>query len=109
MKKNMDNSQILLQLHPDGCHYVTQSTKKFNKSKKWKKTNHKEIRSVIPGSVTELYVENGSSIKQGSPLLKFEAMKMENVVCASATGRVANVHVKVGETFPKGVVMLTWE
>lgn len=109
MKKENRSEHISLQLYPDDCHYLTKPTKKFFSLKKWKKINHNEIRSVIPGSVTELYVKNGSEVKQGTPLLKFEAMKMENIVCAPTNGRIANVHVKVGEAFPKGVTMLTWE
>ena len=109
MNEKNKRAHITLQLYPNDCQYVTLNNHKFPSKKEWKKRNMNEIRSVIPGSVTELFVREGGIVKKGTPLLKYEAMKMENIVCAPADGRISKVCVEVGASFPKGMIMLSWE
>ncbi len=109
MNEKNKSTHISLQLYPNDCQYVTLPNHKFPPKKGWKKRNLNEIRSVIPGSVTELFVKEGGMVKKGTPLLKYEAMKMENIVCAPADGRISKVCVEVGASFPKGILMISWE
>lgn len=109
MNEKNKSAHIFLQLYSDDCQYITLPNHKFLSKKKWEKRNMNEIRSVIPGSVTELFVKEGGVVKKGTPLLKYEAMKMENIVCAPVDGRISKVYVEVGVSFPKGVLMITWE
>ena len=54
------------------------------------------VKSVMPGVVVELCVEEGQEVEEGQPLLILEAMKMQNEIAAPRAGRVQVVHVEAG-------------
>ena len=56
----------------------------------------------IPGQILEIFVKEGSSVSAGEPVLKMEAMKMENVISAHTSGIVGSIKVKVGDTVNQG-------
>ena len=56
-----------------------------------------QISAPIPGVVTAVLVEPGSAVSAGTPLLRIEAMKMENSINSTATGRVELVLVAIGD------------
>ena len=45
----------------------------------------------------------------GQPLMVLEAMKMETLITAAATGKVKSVLVKIGETVQGGQVLFELE
>ncbi|TSI16828.1 acetyl-CoA carboxylase biotin carboxylase subunit [Brevibacterium aurantiacum] len=47
-----------------------------------------EVLAPMPGSVVEVRVESGDHVDQGDPIVVVEAMKMEHVLTAPATGIV---------------------
>ncbi len=51
----------------------------------------------MPGMVTQVTVSAGDVIEKGAVLFILEAMKMEHIVRASASGRIASVKVKKGQ------------
>ncbi|MBS0342738.1 MAG: 3-methylcrotonyl-CoA carboxylase, partial [Proteobacteria bacterium] len=55
------------------------------------------LRAAMSGRVTALLAREGELVTAGQPLLTLEAMKMEHLHCAPRDGRVAAVHVAVGE------------
>jgi len=55
------------------------------------------LRAAMSGRVTALLAAEGEMVAAGQPLLTLEAMKMEHLHCAPRAGRVAAVHVAVGE------------
>jgi len=65
-----------------------------------------DVRSVMPGIVTRVLVEEGTSIAAGTPLFIVEAMKMENEVRSPAAGVVQKIHVVAGQTVGTGEVLL---
>jgi len=64
MNEKNKSTHISLQLYPNDCQYVTLPNHKFPPKKGWKKRNLNEIRSVIPGSVTALFVKEGGIVKK---------------------------------------------
>ncbi len=56
------------------------------------------VKSVMPGIVLKVFVDEGDSVDAGAPLLILEAMKMENEICAEGEGTVKKVHVAEGKT-----------
>ncbi len=54
------------------------------------------INTPMPGSVVSISVKEGDTIKIGQQLLVLEAMKMESVITAEISGRVAKVLVENG-------------
>ena len=95
-----------IQIHECGRVYKTRYTRKFVERKKWEAPNPNEIRSIIPGSVTEVLVKPGDKVKKGSKLMIYEAMKMKNVIVSPFDAVVESVEVKAGDKLPKGALLV---
>ena len=65
------------------------------------------IKSPLPGTVIELKVNVGDTVKQGDVVLVLEAMKMQNNIESEYDGTVTAITVKQGETVMEGAVLLT--
>jgi len=65
-----------------------------------------EMRSPLPGTVLELRVKKGDTIKKGQVLLILEAMKMENSIQAECEGIVEEIKVHKGDSVLEGDVLL---
>ncbi|MCF8377986.1 MAG: acetyl-CoA carboxylase biotin carboxyl carrier protein subunit [Bacteroidales bacterium] len=85
--------------------YRTTLNEKFKNRKNWKKIDPKIIHSVIPGTIVDIFVNNGQLLKSGDPILILEAMKMRNVVCMPMDGTLKSVQVEKGQVIPKGFVL----
>lgn len=94
-----------IQVHVCGRQYKTRYTRKFVERKKWEAPNPNEVRSIIPGSVTEICVKEGTKVKKGTCLMIYEAMKMNNRIVAPFDAIVKSIEVKVGDKLPKGVIL----
>lgn len=55
------------------------------------------VRAPIPGVVTAVQVRPGDEVQAGQQLLVLEAMKMNNSIRSTRSGRIAEVHVQVGQ------------
>ncbi|MGW8247357.1 MAG: sodium-extruding oxaloacetate decarboxylase subunit alpha [Acidiferrobacterales bacterium] len=74
-------------------------TKKVSKgSKRPRATKEGDVTTSMPGTVVEVLVKEGDTVKAGDPVLIIEAMKMENEVQAPVGGTVNQVNVKKGES-----------
>lgn len=93
----------------NSARYLTLTTTKFDKRKKWEKADPKEIRSIIPGSVIEIFAVPGQKYKAGEVILTLEAMKMYTKVQMPFDGMVKSVNVAKGDRIPKNTVMITLE
>ncbi len=60
----------------------------------------------MPGLIIDLRVKDGDAVMPGDPLLILEAMKMENMIKASAAGIVKSVKVKKGDSVEKNQVLI---
>ena len=65
------------------------------------------IKAPLPGTIIELKVNVGDTVKQGDCVLVLEAMKMQNNIEAEYEGTVTSITVKQGETVMEGTVLLT--
>ena len=95
-----------IQIHECGRVYKTRYTRKFMERKKWEAPNPFQVRSIIPGSVTEVLVKPGDKVKKGSKLMIYEAMKMKNVIVSPFDAVVESVEVKAGDKLPKGALLV---
>ncbi|MEN6619549.1 MAG: biotin/lipoyl-containing protein [Rikenellaceae bacterium] len=64
------------------------------------------ITSPLPGVILEISVKEGDSVKTGQKLMVLEAMKMENVIEASADGKVVSIKVNKGDSVLEGAVLI---
>ncbi len=70
-------------------------------------TTNMDINSSLPGKVTEVAIQLGSSVKPGDLLLVVEAMKMENEIWAPHAGIVKKIYVKKGQSVTTGMPLLS--
>jgi pyruvate carboxylase subunit B len=52
----------------------------------------------MPGSIVDVLVKEGDTVKAGQPVLITEAMKMETEVQAPVSGRVTAVYAQKGDS-----------
>jgi biotin carboxyl carrier protein len=57
----------------------------------------KIVKAPIPGVITAILVEPGAEVTVGQELCKLEAMKMNNSIRSSRAGRIASVHITIGQ------------
>lgn len=69
-------------------------------------TKLKSIKAPMPGLIVKVNIAVGDIIKPGDPLLVLEAMKMENMIKASAEGKVSQIKIKKGDSVEKGQVLI---
>jgi biotin carboxyl carrier protein len=67
------------------------------------------VKAPMPGMVLKVLVEPGQQINKGDGLLILEAMKMENVLKASATATVKNIRVEERTAVEKGAILIELE
>jgi len=56
-----------------------------------------QVIAPMPGMILEVMVSVGDTISAGTPVVKMEAMKMENEIPAPVNGTVKEIMVKVGD------------
>jgi biotin carboxyl carrier protein len=109
-KSSNENEKVKYQtLVIQGDSYKTLLTKKYENRTKWVKPDVKNIYSFIPGTVTEIFVKLGQTLKKGDKLIMFEAMKMLNTIEMPVNGKIKNIIVSVGDRIPKGTLMIELE
>ncbi|MDE2074362.1 MAG: acetyl-CoA carboxylase biotin carboxylase subunit [Alphaproteobacteria bacterium] len=67
------------------------------------------VRAPMHGRILRLHVETGADVREGAPLAVLEAMKMEHEVAAAVSGRVAAVHVAVGDQVSANTILIEIE
>lgn len=67
------------------------------------------INAPMPGTILDVKVAKGQSVKAGDTLVILEAMKMENEIQAPADGKVASVLVSKGSTVASGDALVVLE
>ena len=65
-----------------------------------------KVESPMPGSIIDIAVKPGDSVKEGDVLLVLEAMKMENEITASQAGTVVKIDVQIGDTVDGGETLM---
>lgn len=89
--------------------YKTKLTKKFENRIVYKAPNPDEIKSYIPGTIVDIFVEEGQEVEEGESILILEAMKMRNQIAMPRKGIIKSIQVVVGDRIPKNRVMVVIE
>ena len=64
------------------------------------------VKSPMPGTILDIKVSQGSSVKKGQILLILEAMKMENEIVAADDGVVTQIFVSKGSSVSTGDMLI---
>ena len=65
------------------------------------------ITAPMPGTILDISVNVGDSVKKGQILLILEAMKMENEIVSPFDGNVASINVSKGASVNAGDVLVS--
>ena len=69
-------------------------------------TGGESINAPMPGTITNILVNNGQNVRKGDVLAILEAMKMENEIVAPRDGVVNNISVDKGQNVNHGEKLL---
>ena len=69
----------------------------------------KDVRSMMPGKVVELLVNEGDQVEKDQSVIVIEAMKMENEIRAAVAGTVKAIHVEAGQVVESGELLIELE
>ena len=64
------------------------------------------VRSPLPGVILEICVKVGDEVKAGQKVAVLEAMKMENVIAATQSGKITDIKVNKGDSVLEGADIL---
>jgi biotin carboxyl carrier protein len=65
------------------------------------------VAAPMPGTIWEVKVTEGQSVKAGDILLILEAMKMENEIVAPVDGKITSIHATKGASVSSGDPLVT--
>lgn len=65
------------------------------------------ITAPMPGTILDIKVNSGDTVKKGQVLLILEAMKMENEIVSPQDGTIATINTSKGSSINAGDVMIT--
>ena len=68
-----------------------------------------EIRSPMPGKVTQVLVKAGDRVRKGQALAVLEAMKMEHTLSSPGDHTIKSVPCRAGDQVNEGVVIVSFE
>lgn len=68
-----------------------------------------EVIAPMPGLILDIMVAIGDQVAAGQPVIKMEAMKMENEIPAPFSGTVKEIPVKVGDNVSTEETLLVIE
>ena len=66
-----------------------------------------KVTAPLPGTITEVKVKVGDTVKDGDTVVVLEAMKMQNNIEAEGSGTVTAVLVNKGDTVMEGDALIT--
>lgn len=65
------------------------------------------VRAPLPGTINEIKVSVGQTVKAGDTMVVLEAMKMENNIDTDRAGKVLEIKVSKGDTVMEGAILVT--
>ena len=72
-------------------------------------TKAEYVKAPMPGLVLDILVNVGDEVVKDTPLLILEAMKMENMLKASAPGIVDKIHITPKDAVEKAQVLISFK
>lgn len=65
-----------------------------------------KVQSPLPGTIIDVLVKVGDTVKEGQTVAILEAMKMENAITADIDGTITSVDVRPGDSVLEGASLV---
>ncbi len=89
---------------------VSPSTNQHKSEQKTAKPGEKKgtgiVKAPLPGTILNIFVKTGDTVKVGDKLILLEAMKMENNINADKGGIIQAIKVQTGDSVLEGDVLV---
>ncbi len=105
-EKNPDLHTEIESLWVNGVDYPTKLTKKYGLRKPYSPLDPGLVTAFIPGTITEVFVNEGDEVPEGKTIVVLEAMKMLNQLKAPFHAKVEKVNVIPGARVIKNQVLI---
>ncbi|MCB0153173.1 MAG: biotin/lipoyl-binding protein [Anaerolineae bacterium] len=69
----------------------------------------KNLTSPVPGVVRGIKVKVGDAVKELTPLIIIETMKMETIISSPVEGKIKSIEVEASQDVKQGQVLVTFE
>ncbi len=66
-----------------------------------------QVKAPMPGTILDVKVQNGQTVKKGTVLCVLEAMKMENEIQAPCDGKITSLNVRKGDSVETQALICT--
>ena len=66
-----------------------------------------QVKAPMPGTILDVKVQNGQSVKKGTVLCVLEAMKMENEIQSPCDGKITSLNVRKGDSVETQALICT--
>ncbi len=106
---NKDNTKKWDTLNIENSDYFTEVPDSFKNRKPYAPLNPKELLAAIPGSILEIFLEEGAEVQEGDQILILEAMKMRNLVVSPIDGKIKSIVVKSSDVVRKNQLLVEFE
>ena len=73
------------------------------------KTQSDVVKSPMPGTVVKIFAQVGQTVHEGDPLISIESMKMEFLIKATHTAKIAAIQTNESLFVQMGEVMIKYE
>lgn len=68
-----------------------------------------QIYAFIPGTIIDIFVKKGQSVKKGDAICSLHAMKMDNIITSTIDGKIKAINIKKGQVVSKNDVLIEIE
>ena len=66
-----------------------------------------QVKAPMPGTILDVRVQNGQTVKKGTVICVLEAMKMENEIPAPCDGKIGSLNVRKGDSVETQALICT--
>jgi len=74
-----------------------------------KRESIKEIRSLMSGKITDLFVRSETELKEGDVIAILQAMKMDNQIKSPRNGKIKEIKVSKNQSVKQGDILVIFE
>ena len=93
----------------DDTNYPTKLNTKYLRRKPYRANEKNLLRALIPGTIRDVFVQEGDLVDMGDNLLVLEAMKMRNMIKSSLSGKIKSVKVKTDQNVAKDEILIEFD
>ena len=102
----MDTTENLGSLNLPSGQYENRLSTKYEHKAPYRHVSPYNMEAFMPGTIRQICVKVGDSVKKGDKVLILDAMKMDNELLSPVDGTVKSICVEEGQSIPKHALLI---